>query len=56
MTLYGVPDFFANFMFTGLRLLIDQTAENATGVGALRGHGRGRNKWLMCCIRALLLL
>ena len=35
MTLYGVSGFFANFMFTGIRLLIDQTAENATGVGAM---------------------
>lgn len=34
MTLYGVSGFFANFMFAGLRLLLDQTAENATGVGA----------------------
>lgn len=35
MTLYGISGFVANFMFTGIRLLCDQTAGNLTGVGAL---------------------
>ena len=35
MTFYGITGFFANFMFTGIRLLTDQTFENLTGVGAL---------------------
>lgn len=32
---YGVRGPFADFMFTGVRLGIDQTLENWTGVGAL---------------------
>lgn len=32
---YGVSGCFANFMFTGIKLLIDQSAENLTGVGVL---------------------
>jgi hypothetical protein len=31
---YGLRGPFTDFMFTGLRLLIDQTLENWTGVGA----------------------
>jgi hypothetical protein len=34
MAARGVRGPFASFMFTGLRLSIDQTLENATGVGA----------------------
>lgn len=34
MSFYGVRGPFADFMFTGIRLLIDQTLENWTGVGA----------------------
>jgi hypothetical protein len=34
MAYNGVRGPFADFMFMGLRLLIDQTLENATGVGA----------------------
>lgn len=30
----GIRGPFADFMFTGVRLLIDQTLENATGVGS----------------------
>lgn len=33
MSYYGIVGPFANFMFTGIRLLIDQTLENLTGVG-----------------------
>ncbi|EXK23394.1 hypothetical protein FOMG_19826 [Fusarium oxysporum f. sp. melonis 26406] len=35
MSYNGVRGPFADFMFTGIRLLIDQTLENLTGVGAL---------------------
>lgn len=35
MAMNGVMGPFASFMFTGVRLLIDQTLENWTGVGAL---------------------
>ncbi|TFK53009.1 hypothetical protein OE88DRAFT_1627406 [Heliocybe sulcata] len=35
MSLYGIRGPFADFMFVGIRLLIDQTLENWTGVGAL---------------------
>lgn len=35
MSAYGIRGPFADFMFTGVRLGIDQTAENVTGVGAL---------------------
>lgn len=35
MSLYGVRGPFADFMFVGVRLLIDQTLENWTGAGAL---------------------
>jgi hypothetical protein len=34
MSVYGIRGPFADFMFMGMRLLIDQTLENATGVGA----------------------
>lgn len=34
MSLYAISGPFANFMFTGMRLLNDQTLENWTGVGA----------------------
>jgi hypothetical protein len=34
MSAYGIVGFFANFMFTAVRLGIDQTLENATQVGA----------------------
>lgn len=34
MNLYGISGPFANFMFTGMRLLTGQTLENWTGVGA----------------------
>ncbi len=34
MTRGGIRGPFASFMFTGIRLAIDQTLENATGVGA----------------------
>jgi hypothetical protein len=34
MTCYGLRGPFSDFMFTGIRLLIDQTLENWTGVGA----------------------
>ncbi|KAJ3053879.1 hypothetical protein HK097_003168 [Rhizophlyctis rosea] len=35
MAYNGIAGPFASFLFTGVRLLIDQTLENATGVGAL---------------------
>lgn len=35
MSVNGVRGPFADFMFVGIRLLIDQTLENWTGVGAL---------------------
>ncbi|PGH05860.1 hypothetical protein AJ79_06702 [Helicocarpus griseus UAMH5409] len=35
MSVYGVRGPFADFMFIGVRLMIDQTLENWTGVGAL---------------------
>jgi hypothetical protein len=35
MSLNGVRGPFADFMFIGMRLLVDQTLENWTGVGAL---------------------
>lgn len=35
MSLYGIRGPFADFMFTALRLCVDQTLENITGVGAL---------------------
>ena len=35
MSVNGIRGPFADFMFTGVRLLIDQTLENTTGVGAL---------------------
>ncbi|KAF4414671.1 hypothetical protein FACUT_14071, partial [Fusarium acutatum] len=35
MSYNGVRGPFADFMFTGIRLFIDQTLENFTGVGAL---------------------
>ncbi|KIJ53609.1 hypothetical protein M422DRAFT_155106 [Sphaerobolus stellatus SS14] len=35
MAYYGVRGPFADFMLTGIRLLVDQTLENVTGVGAL---------------------
>lgn len=34
MSAYGIVGFFANFMFTAVRLGIDQTLENWTQVGA----------------------
>ncbi|KAG5456985.1 MAG: hypothetical protein BJ554DRAFT_3117 [Olpidium bornovanus] len=34
MAYNGVCGPFADFLFTGVRLLVDQTLENATGVGA----------------------
>lgn len=35
MAYYGLVGPFGSYMFMGLRLLIDQTLENSTGVGAL---------------------
>lgn len=35
MGVNGIRGPFADFMFAGVRLLIDQTLENITGVGAL---------------------
>jgi len=35
MAFSGIVGPFGSFMFTGVRLLIDQTLENWTGVGAL---------------------
>lgn len=35
MSFCGVRGPFADFMFMGMRLLIDQTLENCTGVGSL---------------------
>ena len=35
MSAYGVRGPFADFMFISIRLMIDQTLENVTGVGAL---------------------
>lgn len=35
MSFYGIVGPFGSFMFMGIRLLIDQTLENWTGVGAL---------------------
>ncbi|KAI9878173.1 MAG: hypothetical protein M1830_001710 [Pleopsidium flavum] len=35
MSLWGIRGPMADFMFTGLRILTDQTLENWTGVGAL---------------------
>lgn len=34
MACYGVAGPFSSFMFMGVRLLVDQTLENMTGVGA----------------------
>lgn len=34
MSFYGIRGPFADFIFTGIRLLIDQSLENWTGVGA----------------------
>lgn len=34
MSIYGVSAPFANFLFTGMRLLTNQTLEKYTGVGA----------------------
>lgn len=35
MSYYGIVGPFGSFLFMGVRLLIDQTLENTTGVGAL---------------------
>lgn len=35
MSFYGIVGPFGSFLFTGIRLCIDQTLENWTGVGAL---------------------
>lgn len=35
MSNYGLRGPFVDFMLTGMRLLVDQTLENYTGVGAL---------------------
>ncbi|KAK5120533.1 hypothetical protein LTR85_006189 [Meristemomyces frigidus] len=35
MSYYGIVGPFGSFMFMGVRLLVDQTLENLTGVGAL---------------------
>lgn len=34
MAFYGVAGPFSSFIFMGVRLLVDQTLENTTGVGA----------------------
>lgn len=39
MSYYGVRGPFADFIFTCMRLCVDQTLENATGVGALPWQG-----------------
>lgn len=45
MSFYGIRGPFADFIFTGIRLLIDQSLENWTGVGA--------PPWYVCILNPL---
>jgi hypothetical protein len=50
MSYNGVRGPFADFMFTGVRLLIDQTLENLTGVGALPWYVITRQDKSVFCV------
>ena len=45
MSYYGIVGPFGSFIFMNLRLLLDQTLENWTGVGALPWYVSARSDW-----------